>query len=182
MNQTVLDAYASAAAPKERSVSSVGEYDPALFTGSVTDSFASYGDVAFVTLSRFATEGNDLAMVNDEGKRMLELDDNEKAIFQKIKDSGKFKKTVVLLNSVFAMEMDWLDEYNVDAVLWVGNPGFYGMPGAIRVVTGEVNPPVTPPPPLPPTPVRAQCRKLRSARLQLRQQNAPRGRRQLCQL
>ena len=137
VNQTVLDAYASAAAPKERSVSSVGEYDPALFTGSVTDSFASYGDVAFVTLSRFATEGNDLAMVNDEGKRMLELDDNEKAIFQKIKDSGKFKKTVVLLNSVFAMEMDWLDEYNVDAVLWVGNPGFYGMPGAIRVVTGE---------------------------------------------
>ena len=140
VNQTVLDAYASADAPKERSVSSVGEYDPALFTGSVTDSFASYGDVAFVTLSRFATEGNDLAMVNDEGKRMLELDDNEKAIFQKIKDSGKFKKTVVLLNSVFAMEMDWLDEYNVDAVLWVGNPGFYGMPGAIRVVTGEVNP------------------------------------------
>ena len=140
VNQTVLDAYASAEAPKARSVSSVGEYDPALFTGSVTDSFASYGDVAFVTLSRFATEGNDLAMVNDEGKRMLELDDNEKAIFQKIKDSGKFKKTVVLLNSVFAMEMDWLDEYNVDAVLWVGNPGFYGMPGAIRVVTGEVNP------------------------------------------
>ena len=69
VNQTVLDAYASAEAPKERSVSSVGEYDPALFTGSVTDSFASYGDVAFVTLSRFATEGNDLAMVNDEGKR-----------------------------------------------------------------------------------------------------------------
>ena len=88
----------------------MGEYDPALFTGSVTDSFASYGDVAVVTLSRFATEGNDLAMVNDKGKRMLELDDNEKAIFQQIKDSGKFKKTVVLLNSVFAMEMDWLDE------------------------------------------------------------------------
>ena len=35
VNQTVLDAYASAEAPKERSVSSVGEYDPALFTGSV---------------------------------------------------------------------------------------------------------------------------------------------------
>ena len=140
VNQTVLDAYANAPAPEARSVSSVGEYDPALFTGSVTDSFASYGDVAFVTLSRFATEGNDLAMVNDKGKRMLELDDNEKAIFQKIKDSGKFKKVVVLLNSVFAMEMDWLDEYIVDAVLWVGNPGFYGMPGAIRVVTGEVNP------------------------------------------
>ena len=141
VNQTVLDAYASAAAPKERSVSSVGEYDPALFTGSVTDSFASYGDVAFVTLSRFCHRGQrPLRWSTTRGKRMLELDDNEKAIFQKIKDSGKFKKTVVPLNSVFAMEMDWLDEYNVDAVLWVGNPGFYGMPGAIRVVTGEVNP------------------------------------------
>jgi len=140
VNQTVLDAYASAPAPEARSVSSVGEYDPALFTGSVKDSFGSYGDVAFVTLSRFATEGNDLAMSNDKGKRMLELDDNEKAIFQMIKDSGKFSKVVVLLNSVFAIELDWLEDYNVDAVLWVGNPGFYGMPGAIRVVTGEVNP------------------------------------------
>lgn len=140
VNQTVLDAYSAAPAPEARSVSSVGEYDPALFTGSVKDSFASYGDVAFVTLSRFATEGNDLAMSNAKGKRMLELDDNEKAIFQMIKDSGKFSKVVVLLNSVFAMELNWLEEYNVDAVLWVGNPGFYGMPGAIRVVTGEVNP------------------------------------------
>lgn len=140
VNQTVLDAYSAAPAPEERSVSNVGEYDPALFTDSVTDSFASYGDVAIVTLSRFATEGNDLAMVNDKGKRMLELDDNEKAIFQMIKDSGQFKKTVVLVNSVFAMEMDWLDDYDVDAVLWIGNPGFYGMPGAIRVLTGEVNP------------------------------------------
>lgn len=140
VNQTVLDAYSAAPAPEERSVSNVGEYDPALFTDSVTGSFASYGDVAIVTLSRFATEGNDLAMVNDKGKRMLELDDNEKAIFQMIKDSGQFKKTVVLVNSVFAMEMDWLDDYGVDAVLWIGNPGFYGMPGAIRVLTGEVNP------------------------------------------
>jgi len=140
VNQTLLDAYAAAPAPEARSVSSVGEYDPAVFSGSVKDSFSSYADVAFVTLSRFATEGQDLAMSNAKGKRMLELDDNEKAIFQTIQDSGQFKKTVVLLNSVFAMELDWLEEYGVDAVLWVGNPGFYGMPGAIRVVTGEVNP------------------------------------------
>nr|MCR4998451.1 glycoside hydrolase family 3 C-terminal domain-containing protein [Lachnospiraceae bacterium] len=116
------------------------EYDASILTADLEKSYASYGDVAFVTLSRFATEGNDLAMVNDKGKRMLELDDNEKAIFQSIKDSGKFNKTVVILNSVFALEMDWLEEYDVDAVLWVGNPGFYGMPGAVRVITGEVNP------------------------------------------
>ena len=49
VNQTVLDAYANAPAPEARSVSSVGAYDPALFTGSVTDSFASY---AMLLLSR----------------------------------------------------------------------------------------------------------------------------------
>ena len=140
LNQKVLDAYTSAPVTEARSVTSVGEYDSSIFTKDLENSYAEYGDVAFVTLSRFATEGNDLAMTNDKGKRMLELDDNEKAIFKSIKDSGKFKKTVVLLNSVFALEMDWLEEYGVDAVLWVGNPGFYGMPGAIRVVTGEVNP------------------------------------------
>ena len=140
VNQVVLDAYSAAPVAEARSVSSVGEYDASIFTADVEKSYASYGDVAFVTLSRFATEGNDLAMTNAKGKRMLELDDNEKAIFKSIKDSGKFNKTVVLLNSVFALELDWLEEYDVDAVLWVGNPGFYGMPGAIRVVTGEVNP------------------------------------------
>lgn len=140
VNQVVLDAYAAAPQTEARSVSTVEEYDASVYTKDVEKSYASYGDVAFVTLSRFATEGNDLAMTNAKGKRMLELDDNEKAIFQSIKDSGKFNKTVVLLNSVFALELDWLEEYDVDAVLWVGNPGFYGMPGAIRVVTGEVNP------------------------------------------
>ncbi len=135
-----MDAYNAAPAPQPRTVSSVGEYDSAVFDAGVTKSFASYSDVAFVTLSRFATEGQDLAMVNDKGARMLELDEHEKAIFDAIKSSGQFKKTVVLLNSVFAMELDWVEEYGVDAVLWIGNPGFYGMPGAIRVVTGEVNP------------------------------------------
>ena len=38
-------------------------------------SFDDYGDVVFVTISRFATEGNDLAMVNDKDARMLEPDE-----------------------------------------------------------------------------------------------------------
>jgi len=140
VNQTLVDAYAGAGDPPQRSVSSVGEFSPSVITESVKSSFSSYGDVAFVTLSRFATEGQDLAMANDAGKRMLELDDSEKALFEIIQESGAFNKTVVLLNSVFALELGWLDEYDVDAVLWIGNPGFYGMPGAVRVLTGEVNP------------------------------------------
>lgn len=140
LNPTVLNAYKNAHVTEARSVSTVGEFDSSIFNADFENSYASYGDVAFVTLSRFATEGNDLAMVNAKGKRMLELDENEKSIFENIQKSKKFKKTVVILNSVFALELDWLEKYDVDAVLWVGNPGFYGMPGAIRIVTGEVNP------------------------------------------
>ena len=66
VNQTVLDAYSNAPAAEARSVSSVGEYDSSIFTSALEKSYDSYGDVAFVTLSRFATEGNDLAMVNNK--------------------------------------------------------------------------------------------------------------------
>ena len=41
------------------------------------------------------------------------LDDNEKAIFQSIKDSGKFNKTVVLLNSVFACHILNTSKYSL---------------------------------------------------------------------
>ena len=138
VNPSVLDAY-DGATPESRSVSSVGEYDPAVYTEAVKNSFSNYGDVAIITLSRFATEGQDLATVNDKGNRMLELDPNEKAMLEVVKNGG-FKKRILLLNSVFAMELDWLDDYDIDGVLWIGNPGFYGMPGAVRVLTGEVNP------------------------------------------
>ena len=138
VNQTLLDAY-SAAKPENRSVSSVGEYNRSVYSDTVLNSFAGHNDVAFVTLSRFATEGQDLAMSNDKGKRMLELDDEEKAMLDVVKN-GNFKKRILILNSVFAMELNWLEDYNIDGVLWIGNPGFYGMPGAVRVLTGEVNP------------------------------------------
>lgn len=40
-----------------------------------------------------------------------------------IRDSGSFKKTIVLLNTGNPMEVNWVEEYDVDAVLWIGCPG-----------------------------------------------------------
>ena len=90
VNQTVLDAYASAAAPKERSVSSVGEYDPALFTGSVTDSFASYGDVALLRCP-LATEATTLRWSTTR-QAYAGAGRQREGNLPEIKDSGKFKK------------------------------------------------------------------------------------------
>ena len=62
VNETMLDAYANAAEPAGRTVSNVGEFDASVLSDDVKGSFSGYGDVAFVTLSRFATEGQDLDM------------------------------------------------------------------------------------------------------------------------
>ena len=45
-----------------------------------------------------------------------------------------------LINSVYPIELGWLDEYNVDACLWMGNPGYYGLPGVVNILIGAANP------------------------------------------
>ena len=57
-----------------------------------------------------------------------------------INDSGKFKKIIVLINSGNAMELGWLDEYHVDACLWIGQPGQRGFEGVANILTGLANP------------------------------------------
>ena len=46
-----------------------------------------------------------------------------------IRDSGKFEKVIVLINSGNPVELEWLDEYGVDACLWIGLPGQRGFEG-----------------------------------------------------
>ena len=50
-----------------------------------------------------------------------------------IRDSGSFKKTIVLLNTGNPMEVDWVEEYDVDAVLWIGCPGEKGFTGVANI-------------------------------------------------
>lgn len=46
-------------------------------------------------------------MMKDPGISALSLHQDEKDLLQMIKDSGKFSKTIVLLNSAFPMEVGW---------------------------------------------------------------------------
>ena len=61
-------------------------------------------------------------------------------MLQMIQDSGRFEKTIVLINSGNPMELGWLDEYGVDACLWIGCPGEKGFEGVANILTGEANP------------------------------------------
>lgn len=98
-----------------------------------------YNQVAIVTFSRFGGEENDLVVTNENGLPQLALQPDEEDLLLMIKESNKFNKTIVLLNSDFPMELDWLEDsdFDIDAGLWIGNPGKYGFIGVANLLTGK---------------------------------------------
>lgn len=72
----------------------------------------------------------------------LALHETEKDLLKLIADSGKFGKTVVVINSAYPMEMGWIydEQYGVDAALWIGTPGLKGFSGVAKVLTGKAAP------------------------------------------
>ena len=120
----------------------MGEENIDFYTDDLIDSWENdYNDVAIVMLAREGGEGMELYMEDPaEGISQLALHQNEKDLLQMIKDSGKFEKTIVLLNSGWPMELGWLDEYDVDACLWIGCPGQRGFEAIANLLTGAANP------------------------------------------
>lgn len=121
---------------------SLGEEDISFYTDELQASWEDdYNDVAIVMFAREGGEGVELYTEDPaEGISQLALHQEEKDLLAMIRDSGKFEKTVVLINSGWAMELGWLDEYDVDACLWIGLPGQRGFEGVANILTGAANP------------------------------------------
>ncbi|MDO5540729.1 MAG: glycoside hydrolase family 3 protein [Eubacteriales bacterium] len=152
MNDTLYDAYVASETARgtgaydfvsgTSSVKSLGEENISFYTDELKSSWEKdYNDVAIVMFAREAGEGMELEVTDSyEGISQLALHQEEKDLLQMIKDSGKFKKTIVLINSGNPMEMEWLDEYGVDACLWIGQPGQRGFEAVAGILTGAINP------------------------------------------
>ena len=146
VNESLYSAYENCGI--SRTVDNPGEAPISLYTDTVKKSWEnSYNDVALVVLSRYAGEGNDLLIhaTDDNGKEIssLALYTNEKDMLSLIKsekNAGKFKKVIVLINSPWMLELNWLEEYDVDACLWIGTPGVKGFNSIAKILTGEINP------------------------------------------
>lgn len=137
INQAIYDRYTQnnyGAGVNLGNTSTVGEMPVSEYTSTLKNTFASFNDAAIVTFARFGTENV------DPPKGILKLDANEEALLKMINDSKQFGKIIVLLNGPLAMELDWLEKYNVNACLWFGNPGYYGLPGVVNILSGEANP------------------------------------------
>ncbi|MCF0113676.1 MAG: glycoside hydrolase family 3 C-terminal domain-containing protein [Bacilli bacterium] len=134
INRTIFDKYSSLDNKAMTTPSTKVEqpFDD-FYTSEMMDSLSEYSDAAVITFVRIGTENT------DPSNGTLDLKDDEAKLLKMVKDSGVFKKTIVLINSPMPMSMDWVDneEYGVDACIYMGVPGYYGTPGIVHVLMGE---------------------------------------------
>lgn len=150
VNQTLIDAYASSSTyrgGKGGGTSSpetaflIGEEPSGFYTDAIKNSFEK--SAAIVMIAREGGETRDLPVKDVEGKKFLELHDSEKdmlSLIKRYKDDGTFGKVILLLNTTNALELDFLDEYGVDACMWIGGPGLRGFEGVANLLKGDANP------------------------------------------
>ena len=146
VNSTLYSAYQSS--ELTRTVDNPGEVPSSFYTDSIKNSWQNaYHDAAVVILSRYAGEGNDLKIhaVDDDGKEIssLALYKNERDLLNLLrteKSNGTIQKIIVLVNSPWMLELGWMDDYDVDAALWIGTPGVTGFTSIVKLITGEINP------------------------------------------
>ncbi len=94
----------------------------------------SEADVAIVIIGR--TAGEDQDNTKAEGSYLLTA--TEKDMLDKV--CKAFKRTAVLLNVGNIIDMNWVEEWDPGAVMYVWQGGQEGGNGVVDVLTGKVNP------------------------------------------
>jgi len=122
---------------------SITELPASSYTDTVVQQAKDFSDTAIITVSRMGGEGNDLpadmsSAGGEHGKHYLELSSDEEAMVKLVCEN--FDKVILLVNSSHAMELGFVDEYDIDAVLWIGCPGTNGLRGVVDVLTGAITP------------------------------------------
>ena len=119
------------------------------YPDALKKTWAEYGDVALVVLARSGGEGADVPnglpeleeyMTDGDYLRLCKEEIEMFENLEKLKADGTFKKIVVLLNSSNALQLDFVDDYGIDAVLWIGDVGMNGAMGVADILVGDVNP------------------------------------------
>jgi len=91
-------------------------------------------DTALVFITRVSSEARDIPA--DKGGYYLT--DEERELVRKV--SENFDKVVAVLNVAHPIEMGWVEQYGVDAVLWTGLSGMAGGRSLAEILEGSVNP------------------------------------------
>lgn len=108
-------------------------------SAKTSSSFSQYSDAAVLVFGRIGGEGEDLPVNTEKyggssDETMAELSTAELELIRGAKAAG-FKKIIVILNTAFAMEVNYLDTV-ADAVMVVPGTGNYGIYGVANVLAG----------------------------------------------
>ena len=133
---------------KSGTIYKINEVPYSEYDAEVLNSVNDYS-TAVVTIARNSGEGSDLTAYskNTDGLdgSCLSLSQAELDVLEGLtamKQQGKVKKIIVLLNSSATVQLDFLDKdtVDVDACLWVGNVGKSGINAVAKTLSGEVVP------------------------------------------
>ncbi len=125
-------------------------------------SIPEYGDAAIYIIKRTGGEGYDLpatsgasAQYGNENYNVistndgtygdyLQLSETEKSVLRglkSLKDSGKVKKVILILNMASTIQLDCLDDpaFGIDSCVWTGSVGEVGTVAVAKLLTGEYN-------------------------------------------
>lgn len=99
-------------------------------------------------LARNGGEGNDLDRTSGDKSDLkngnyLLLSDAERDVLSNmkaLKEKGKLSKIIVFMNSANPVQVDFLDEFSVDALLWSSTLGETGAQSFADILVGDVNP------------------------------------------
>lgn len=147
VNETLASYYESLPYTSRKNTGSrINEQPWADVVGACGKSWDAANEVAVVIFARAGGEGADCIrdMSKADGtvdEHYLELNSTERELLEGIAKEG-FKKTIVILNSCNAIQMDFLDEakYGIDACFWVGGTGLIGSDAVGKILTGDLAP------------------------------------------
>lgn len=106
--------------------------DKNILTDALLSDAKEFSDVAIMTFGRTSGEGFDLPA------GYLSLTDAEKELIDYVTEN--YSKVIVILNSNAAMELGYLEEKGVDAILSMPGPGKTGTVALGRLLNGTYNP------------------------------------------
>ena len=121
---------------------SIPEVPVSVYPDDVKASFAEYGDAVIIPISRIGGEGYDCEF-NEFNYLALSAEEREMMQWAAdMKAAGAVKNIVVLINTSNALQVDFLknNEYDVDAVLWIGGVGISGTNAVADILAGKINP------------------------------------------
>ena len=149
VNEELLDMYAAYKSDRDKITTDEekaygdGPYSPywdlpepeigsSYYTEKMKADAKEFSDTAVLTLGRTSGEGIDLPA------DYLALTQTEKDLAKYLTEN--YENVIVVLNSNAAMELGYLEEIDVEAIIYMPGPGKTGVRPLAKIISGEVNP------------------------------------------